>query len=165
MNNYFKKTYDMKQAESYEPGEMLRPVESVAHGAFVQSQQPQRRLNNRQIQLIAIGPAGLLLASIFYCFFVGLVNNGMAEMMTQHPVAGGFISLAGHFVDDAFGFAAGWNFFIYEALVIPFEISAMAIVVQYWSDDILIWTMCLACNIFYTLINCLVVNAYGEAEF
>ncbi|XEV01480.1 hypothetical protein FSHL1_006767 [Fusarium sambucinum] len=184
MNNDLKKTYDMKQAEDCEPGEMLGPVESVTHGTVVQSQQLQRRLNNRQIQLIAIGgsigtglfisigsglhssgPAGLLLAFIFYCFFVGLVNNGMAEMMTQHPVAGGFISLAGHFVDDAFGFAAGWNFFIYEALVIPFEISAMAIVVQYWSDDVPIWAMCLACIILYTLINCLVVNAYGEAEF
>lgn len=89
----------------------------------------------------------------------------MAEMMTQHPVSGGFIRLAGHFVDDAFGFMAGWNYFIYEALVIPFEISALAIVVQYWSKDVPIWTMCLACIILYTLINCLVVDAYGETEF
>ncbi|KAF5598390.1 amino acid permease [Fusarium pseudocircinatum] len=184
MNTDPGKDYGAKQTESCETGVMLRSVESLAQGTVAQSQQLQRRLNNRQIQLIAIGgsigtglfisigsglhsagPAGLLLAFIFYCFFVGLVNNGMAEMMTQHPVAGGFISLAGHFVDDAFGFAAGWNFFIYEALVIPFEISALAIVVQYWSHDVPVWTMCLACVILYTLINCLVVNAYGEAEF
>ncbi|KAF5548302.1 amino acid permease [Fusarium mexicanum] len=184
MNQDFGKGLDMKQAESCDTGGMLRPVESVAQGTVFQAQQLQRRLNNRQIQLIAIGgsigtglfisigsglhssgPTGLLLAFIFYCFFVGLVNNGMAEIMTQYPVAGGFISLAGHFVDDAFGFAAGWNFFIYEALVIPFEISALAIVVQYWSHDVPVWAMCLACVILYTLINCLVVNAYGEAEF
>lgn len=40
---------------------------------------------------------------------VGMTNNCMAEMMTYHPVPGGFISLAGKYVDQAFGFMAGWN--------------------------------------------------------
>ncbi|KAE8413239.1 amino acid permease/ SLC12A domain-containing protein [Aspergillus pseudocaelatus] len=153
-------------------------------GSYVDSHQLLRRLNNRQIQLIAIGgsigtglfvtigsglhaagPAGLLLAFIFYCFFVALVNNGMAEMITQYPVAGGFIRLAGHFVGDAFGFMAGWNYFIYEALVIPFEIGSMAIMIQHWNEDAPIWAVCLGCIILYTVLNSLVVNAYGEAEF
>jgi amino acid permease len=30
-------------------------------------------------------------------------------MTTAYPVSGGFIRLAGHFVDDAFGFMAGYN--------------------------------------------------------
>ena len=89
----------------------------------------------------------------------------MTEMTTQYPVAGGFIPLAAHVVDDAFGFAAGWNFFIYEALVIPFDINATAIVVQYYSEDVTIWTVSLACIILYTLIKYLVVNAFGEAKF
>lgn len=89
----------------------------------------------------------------------------MAEMVTQYPVAGGFIRLAGHFVGESFGFMAGWNYFLYEALVIPFEISALAIVVQYWNEDAPIWAICLGCIVLYGLINCLVVNAYGEAEF
>lgn len=55
------------------------------------------------------GPAGLLLAFLWYCAMVALVNNGVAEMMVQYPVAGGFIRLAGQFVDDAWGFMAGWN--------------------------------------------------------
>ncbi|KAK0369548.1 General amino acid permease AGP2-like protein 2 [Colletotrichum limetticola] len=184
MHNDSGKGHDLKRTESCQTGGMLRVDNSVAQSTVIQAEQLQRRLNNRQIQLIAIGgsigtglfisigsglhsagPAGLLLAFIFYCFFVGLVNNGMAEMMTQYPVAGGFIRIAGHFVDEAFGFAAGWNFFIYEALVIPFEISALAVVVQYWSHDIPIWTLCLACVILYTLINGLVVSAYGETEF
>ncbi|KAE8369009.1 amino acid permease-domain-containing protein [Aspergillus caelatus] len=153
-------------------------------GSYVDSHHLLRRLNNRQIQLIAIGgsigtglfvtigsglhaagPAGLLLAFIFYCFFVALVNNGMAEMITQYPVAGGFIRLAGHFVGDAFGFMAGWNYFIYEALVIPFEIGSMAIMIQHWNEDAPIWAVCLGCIILYTVLNSLVVNAYGEAEF
>jgi L-asparagine transporter-like permease len=39
--------------------------------------------------------------------------------------------------------------FLYEAFVIPFEISALAIVVQYWSDNVPIWSMVLMCIILY----------------
>lgn len=51
------KSHDMKAVESLEAGGMLGPSESVAHGSVAQQQVPQlhRRLNNRQIQLIAIG--------------------------------------------------------------------------------------------------------------
>jgi amino acid transporter len=93
----------------------------------------QRRLGNRQIQLIAIGgsigtalfvsiggglarggPASLLLAYAIYSCFLALVNNCIAEMTILYPVEGGFIRLAGKFVDEAVGFMAGWNFFLYE---------------------------------------------------
>ena len=30
----------------------------------------------------------------------------------------------------------GWNFFFYEALLIPFEITALNTVLSYWRDDI-----------------------------
>lgn len=114
-----------------------------------------RRLDNRQIQLIAIGgsigtalfvsigkglalggPASLLIAFIFYPCIVALVNNSLAEMTVLYPVSGGFIRLAGHFADDALGFMAGWNFFLYEALLIPFEISALNLIISYWNDSI-----------------------------
>lgn len=91
--------------------------------------QLQRHLANRQIQLIAIGgsigtalfvsigsglynggPANLLLAFFFESCVLAMVNNSVAEMNTAYPVSGGFIRLAGHFVDDALGFMVGWNF-------------------------------------------------------
>lgn len=123
-----------------------------------------RRLGNRQIQLMAIGgtigtalfvsiggglhkggPGSLFLAYSIYACFLGLVNNGLAEMTTLFPVSGGFIRLAGKYVDEAFGFMAGWNFFIYEALLIPFEITALTTVLGYWSDDIPPWSVPVAC--------------------
>lgn len=113
--------------------------------------QLQRHLSNRQIQLIAIGgsigtalfvsinsglyhggPGSLLIAYLMYSIMLGLVNNCVAEMTTYMPVSGGFIRLAGKWVDEAFGFMAGWNFFLYEALLIPFEISALNLVLSYW---------------------------------
>ncbi|OQO13216.1 hypothetical protein B0A48_01444 [Cryoendolithus antarcticus] len=146
--------------------------------------QLQRRLGNRQIQLIAIGgsigtalfvsiggglvrggPASLFLAYLVYACFLGLVNNCIAEMTVLFPVSGGFIRLAGHFVDEAFGFMAGWNFFIYEALLIPFEITALTTVLGYWSDHIPAYSIPIACIVLYGLLNVLAVRAYGEAEF
>jgi amino acid transporter len=122
----------------------------------------QRRLGNRQIQLLAIGgsigtalfisvggalynggPAGVLISFIIQSIMVGLVNNCMAEMTTYMPVSGGFIRLAGHWVDDAFGFMAGWNFFVYEAITVAFEISALTLLLQFWRDDIPPLAVCL----------------------
>ena len=91
--------------------------------------QLQRHLDNRQIQLIAIGGSigtalfvsiggglyhggagSLLIAYTIQSCVLGMVNNSIAEMSTAYPVSGGFIRLAGHFVDDALGFMVGWNF-------------------------------------------------------
>lgn len=55
---------------------------------------------------------------------VGVVNNCIAEMGTYLPISGGFITLAGKWADDAWGFFAGWNLFVFMALNIPFEIAA-----------------------------------------
>jgi amino acid transporter len=86
-------------------------------------------------------------------------------MTVLFPVSGGFIRLAGQFVDEAFGFMAGWNFFLYEALLIPFEITALTSVLGFWSNDIPSWSIPIACVVLYGLINFLAVRAYGEAEF
>ncbi|CAK7265231.1 hypothetical protein SEPCBS57363_001476 [Sporothrix epigloea] len=164
--------------------------------------QLQRRLQNRQIQLLAIGgsigtalflsignglinggPGSLFIAYTMYSCILGLVNNCLAEMTVYMPVSGGFIRLAGKWVDDAFGFMAGWNFFLYEALLIPFEISALSVVLSYWRDDIPAAAVCGASIVAYmyvkplsgeplcasanvpSLLNIFAVKAYGEAEF
>ncbi|KAM5344403.1 hypothetical protein ACJ41O_012940 [Fusarium nematophilum] len=144
----------------------------------------QRRLGNRQVQLIAIGgsigtasfvsigtglvkggPGSLLLAYTFYCCMLGLVNNCIAEMATFMPVTSAFIRMAGHWVDEAFGFMAGWNFFIYEAILIPFEISALNLVLTFWRDDIPVAAVVAACIVLYFALNAFAVKWYGEAEF
>lgn len=89
----------------------------------------QRHLDNRQVQLIAIGggigtalfisigtglynggPGSLFIAYTVQSIFLAMVNNSLAEMTTAFPVSGGFIRLAGKWVDDALGFMVGWNF-------------------------------------------------------
>lgn len=96
---------------------------------------------------------------------LGFVNNCVAEMTTILPVSGGFIRHAGAWVDDAFGFMAGWNFFIYEALLIPFEITALCTVLGFWRDDIPFGAVIAVAIVLYALLNVLAVKLYGEAEF
>ncbi|KAK0942158.1 hypothetical protein LTR29_006239 [Friedmanniomyces endolithicus] len=107
------------------------------------------------------GPGSLFLAYFIYSCMLGLVNNCMAEMTILMPVSGGFIRMAGHWVDDALGFMAGWNFFFYEALLIPFEVTALNSVLGFgtykalnsvWRDDIPTWAVCIACIILYALV-------------
>ena len=92
----------------------------------------QRRLSGRQIQMITIGgsigtalfvsigvgltqggPGSLLIGFILYCIFLAAVNNCMAEMAVFMPVSGSFVRMGSKWVDEAFGFMLGWNFFLY----------------------------------------------------
>ena len=59
---------------------------------------------------------------------------GMAEMVTYLPISSPFIRFAGRYVDEAFGVAAGYNFFVFEAFLVPFEIVACNLIIRYWSD-------------------------------
>lgn len=142
--------------------------ESIRQGVVDNADQLHRHLGNRQIQLIAIGgsigtatfvsissglvkggPGSLFLAYTIYSCVLGLVNNCMAEMAVFMPVTGAFIRMAGRWVDESFGFMAGWNFFIYEAILIPFEISALNLVLTFWRDDIPVAAVVAACIVLY----------------
>lgn len=57
-------------------------------------------------------------------------------MITYLPLSSSFIRLAGRFVDEAFGVAAGYNFFVSQVAQIPFEIVACNIIITYWSNAI-----------------------------
>ena len=96
------------------------------------------------------GPASLFLGFLIYNVLVlSNINNFMAEMITYMPVNTGFIRLAGHWVDDALGFAGGWNFYLYLGLIVPFEISALSLVFSYWSPHIPVAAICAACFVLY----------------
>ena len=60
----------------------------------------------------------------------------MAEMVTYLPISSPFIRFAGRYVDEAFGVAAGYNFFIFEAMLVPFEVVACNLIIQFWSDAV-----------------------------
>ncbi|KIV99436.1 uncharacterized protein PV09_08867 [Verruconis gallopava] len=173
--------YDEKPANAFASDPNDDSVEGEVHDNV---DYLHRRLGNRQIQLMAIGgsigtalfvsintglyqggPGSLFLAYTIYSIMLGFVNNSIAEMTVYQPVSGGFIRLAGKWVDEAFGFMAGWNFYFYEALLIPFEITALCTVLSYWRDDIPAAAVISVCIFLYACLNILAVKIYGEAEF
>lgn len=132
----------------------------------------KRHLTNRKVQMIAIGgsigtamfvsigealnyggPGSLLISYTLYACVLALVNNAMAEMAIYMPVNASFIRHASVWVDEAWGFMAGWNFFFYEAILIPFEISAINLILTFWRDDIPVGAVCAACIVAYGYIH------------
>jgi amino acid transporter len=171
-------------AEEKKPDYALTTDQSSDVGLVDNVDGLHRRLSNRQIQWIAIGgsigtalfvsiawglyeggPGSLFIGFLIYSCMLALVNSSMAEMAIFMPVSGGFVRQSGKWVDDAFGFTVGWNFFLYEAILIPFEISALNVVLTYWSDNIPLAAICAACIVLYGIINLFAVRWYGEAEF
>ena len=55
-------------------------------------------------------------------------------MVTYLPISSPFIRFAGRYADEALGFAAGWNFFVFEAALVLLEIVACNIIIHFWSD-------------------------------
>ena len=91
--------------------------------------------------------------------------QALGEMAVIFPVAGSFSAYSTRFLDPAWGFAMGWNYAMQWLVVLPLEIVAAAITVQYWNSHIspAAWV-----TIFLTMIisiNLFGVRGYGEAEF
>lgn len=143
-----------------------------------------RKLKSRHIQLIGIGgtigtalfvqigkallaggPGSLFIAFSLWCTVILAITISMAEMVTYLPISSPFIRFAGRWVDEALGFAAGWNFFIFEASMVPFEITACNLIIRYWSDIVPTGGIVAIMLVLYGLINIMAVKWYGESEF
>jgi amino acid transporter len=152
----------------YPAGERVSESDSNGDGIIENVDDLKRRLSSRQIQMMAIGgsigtalfvsigygliaggPGSLFIAFTIYCVFLAAVNNCMAEMAVFMPVSGSFVRMGSKWVDEAFGFMLGWNFFLYEAVLIPWEISALNLVLTFWRDDIPIAAVCAGCIVLY----------------
>ncbi|KAL2832354.1 amino acid permease/ SLC12A domain-containing protein [Aspergillus pseudoustus] len=86
-------------------------------------------------------------------------------MVTYLPISSPFVRFAGRYVDEAFGVAAGYNFFIFEAAMVPFEITACNLIIHYWSDVVPLAAMITIMLVLFVLLNVFAVKWYGESEF
>jgi amino acid transporter len=113
----------------------------------------QRKLAKPQIQMIALG--GTLGVGLFLnsgkafsiggplgCFLGFLISGSIvlatmlsfAEMSTLIPTTSSISGLASRFVEDAFGFALGWCYFIAFAIAMPSEVCAGTIMLSYYQN-------------------------------
>lgn len=57
------------------------------------------------------------------------------------------------------------DFFIFEAALVPFEITACNVIIHFWSEAVPTAAIISIVIILYALINLLAVKWYGESEF
>lgn len=147
-------------------------------------QQLRRSLKSRHIIMISLGgtigtglflasgssvsqagPGGALLAYALIGIMVYFLMTSLGEMAAYMPSSGSFSTYATKFVDPAFGFAMGWNYWYNWAITIATEISAVNLIMKYWfpESSSSLWTI-----LFIVVIltfNLLSVNIYGESEY
>ncbi|KAF7331999.1 Amino acid permease [Mycena kentingensis (nom. inval.)] len=110
--------------------------------------------------------AGFHWEQVFRYFLISkCFNLFIQEMVAFLPIPGGHIKLAERFVDPAFSFTMGWNYWYNWIIILPAELSAAAVLINYWTTSVnnAVWiTMCL---VVVVIINLLGAGVYGEAEF
>ncbi|SCU80676.1 LADA_0B08922g1_1 [Lachancea dasiensis] len=144
-----------------------------------------RKLKARHIQLIALGgaigtglfigsggalsvcgPAPVLISYTLMSGFVWCIMNLMTEMVTLIPLSGetSMYSLVGTYLNRPLSFTAGLNLFYAMAMIPPAEITATAILVQYWTDanSAIFITIFIVLTVSMTMLP---VNFFGESEF
>lgn len=111
------------------------------------------------------GPASVLIAYALIGCMLFCTVHALGEMAVLFPVAGSFAHYSTRFIDPAWGFAMGWNYALQWLIVLPLEIVAASITVDYWQSNIsnaawvaIFWAVIVSINLFG-------VKGYGEAEF
>jgi amino acid transporter len=144
----------------------------------------ERGLKSRHVQLLAIGgaigtglfvgtgitlqmgPASLVLAFAVMSLVIYFVMQMLGEMTTFLPLPGnGAQSFVNDYLDESFGFAIGYNYWYAFSMLVAAEVTAAAIVIEYWTTkvNIAVWiTIILAVIIFLNMTS---VKFFGEAEF
>ncbi|KAF8645075.1 hypothetical protein AX16_008133 [Volvariella volvacea WC 439] len=145
----------------------------------------QRRLKQRHVQMIAIagtigtglflgsghalqgaGPLGALIAYALVGTIAYSSLCSVGEMTTHAPISGTFPHFAARWVDPAFGFAVGWNYFYTNMISVPVEVTAATLLLTFWDEN-------LNHQAAYTAVVCVLICAinifgvryFGEAEF
>lgn len=91
--------------------------------------------------------------------------QALGEMAVLLPVAGSFSAYSTRFLDPAWGFAMGWNYALQWLVVLPLEVVAAAITVEYWGSAISPAAWVAIFLVIIISINLFGVKGYGEAEF
>ncbi len=111
------------------------------------------------------GPGGALVAYGLIGLMVYFLMTSLGEMATYLPTSGSFGTYATRYVDPAFGFALGWNYWFNWAITLAAEILAGALIMKYWFPDVpaSLWSALFIGALF--LINILSTRSFGESEY
>jgi amino acid transporter len=146
----------------------------------------RRGLKARQVTMIAIGgaigtgliigtgsalasggPLSILISYTIVGFIVFLVMCALGEMATWLPLESGFTGYAARFCDPALGFSLGYTYWFKYIIVTPNQLTAGALVIQYWVDrkDVNPGVFIAVFLVAIIAFNYLGIRFFGELEF
>jgi len=83
----------------------------------------------------------------------------------MYPVSGAFSTFGTRFVSPALGFTLGWNYWFQWSLSIPSELTAAAIILQFWTPRLVPWQWAIIIIVPIFALQLIHVRAYGESEY
>lgn len=147
------------------------------------SQELQRTLSNRHIQLIALGGAigtGLFMGSgktislagpsiIFVYAIIGFmlffVMRALGELLLSDLRYGSFSDFASEFLGPWAGFFTGWTYWLCWVVTAVADIVAVTDYMQFWFPHLPpVVTLC-ACITLLFMLNIVAARVFGEIEF
>ena len=79
------------------------------------------------------GPAFILSSYILVSIMIYFVVTALVEVATYNPVSGASMAYyANRNVSRSLGFSMGWLYFYSLGILVPYEITAGALVIEYW---------------------------------
>ncbi|KAK0661261.1 amino acid permease/ SLC12A domain-containing protein [Cercophora samala] len=162
--------------------------EELGEMAPVENGQLKKALKNRHLQMIAMGGAigaGLFIGSgkalstggpgsVLICYtLIGVMMlftcQALAELSVVYPSNGAFFEHCLRFLDPTWqsclrGFAIGWGYALTWLIILPFELIAASITIQYWNETISMGVWVTMFLVVLATIQIFGVRGYGEVE-
>ncbi|MBS5788256.1 MAG: amino acid permease [Clostridioides difficile] len=149
----------------------------------MESEQLERGLKNRHVQLIAIGGAigtGLFLGSgksihlagpsilLAYLITGGicfLIMRALGELLISNLNYHSFVDFVGDYLGDAFAFVTGWTYWFCWVCIAMADLTAVGMYIQFWFPSVPQWVPGLICLVILIIMNLATVKLFGEMEF
>ena len=146
-------------------------------------QKLRRNLNNRHIQLIAIGGAigtGLFMGSgktislagpsiIFVYMLIGFmlffVMRAMGELLLSNMDYKSFSDFAADLLGPWAGYFTGWTYWFCWVVTGIADIVAITSYLQFWMPGFSVWMSAILCIAVFLVLNIATVKLFGEMEF
>ena len=114
--------------------------------------------------LNAAGPATILTYLLTGCILI-LIMRMLGEMAVAQPSVGSFSDYSRMALGNWAGFAVGWLYWYFWAIVVGFEATVAASILGEYIPGVAPWLIALLLILLLTATNLYSVGSYGEFEF